>query len=219
MGAKADAQKVAKAVRHRQHAAKIEQFKVSGMEASEWCKKEGVSLSTLYRWQKEAREDFLATSEGQEMAAQLLPEPTMLPSVSPQPQFNAMCGKTFGERYRANRMEAVAEWKRSKLSATEWCRQQGIPRTTFQRWKEDVREMAEEYEAFAKQSTASSQMLQPRFTELPALPPAANEPSHPVPASGETAIRIQMGGMVIEIQKEADARLTESVVRALAKQC
>ncbi len=135
MGAGAEAQKIAIAVRHRRNAEKVKECQSSGKSIAVWCKQEGISTSTYYRWLRQTREEFLDSDEGQKMAAQLLPGP----------------------------------------------------------------------------DKATKMLPGPRFSELPAFPAE--------PASIGAAIRIQIGGAVVEIQKETDARLAESVVRALAKQC
>lgn len=138
MGAKLEAQKVAMAVRHRHNAEKVKECQSSGMSIAAWCKKEGITSTTYYRWQKQTRQEFLDSDEGKGMAAKLLAAPSVPPAMLPEP----------------------------------------------------------------------------RFSELPAFSPKAVE----APGTG-AAIRIQIGSAVVEIQKETDARLAESVVRALAKLC
>jgi transposase-like protein len=108
------------------------------MSVKAWCQQEGITPTTYYRWQREIRRDFLASAEGQEMAAQLLP-------VAAQP---------------------------------------------------------------------TKMLPGPRFSEVPAL-----SLETPAVSCAEPAIRVQIGEAVIEIQKETDARLAESVVRAFAKLC
>lgn len=220
---KQNAQQVAKEVRLRQRAEIVMECQASGMSKSDWCRQNGIKVDTYYKWQKQVRETVLNAVENNSMSLAMAGSAQASPAMSPRPQINEVQTKTFGEKYQVSQIEAVAAWKKSNLSAAEWCRQQGIPKSTFHRWKVNAQAIAEgvleETHMPVEQSMASSQMLQPRFTELPALPPAVYEPSYPEPAAGEPAIRIQMGGMVVEIQKEADARLAESVVRALANQC
>lgn len=218
---KQNAQQVAKEVRLRQRAEIVMACQASGMTKTEWCKQNGINVDTYFKWQHQVREAAISAAENNNIAlpGPLAPEDAL----SPAPPSNEIQGQTRGEKYQASQIEAVVAWKKSNLCAAEWCRQQGIPKSTFHKWKVKAQEIAEAVlEGFhtpAEQNMDSPQMLQPRFTELPVLPPAAEEPSPPEPAAGGTAIRIQMGGMVIEIQKEADARLAESVVRALANQC
>jgi hypothetical protein len=127
-------------------------------------------------------------------------------------------------RWRQQR-EKVIECQCSGQTIHAWCKGHGIAPSTYYRWLERVR--IEELQAMVEKNVLSLQTenqksipAQPLFTELPALPAAvAEEPSAPEPAAGEPAIRVQIGGAVVEIQKEADARLAESVVRALAGQC
>ena len=211
---KRDARQVAKEVTFRKWANIVIACQSSGLNTVDWCKENGVVPSTYYKWQHRVRAVVL---EAEEKNGTPLAQPPL--AMLPPPQLNEIQPGTFGEKYLASRMEAVAAWKESNLSAAEWCRQQGIPKSTFHQWKVQAQEL-EERGMLPEQYRSSSQALQPRFTELPALPAAvAEEPSAPEPAAGEPAIRVQIGGAVVEIQKEADARLAESVVRALAGQC
>lgn len=138
MGAKREAQKIAQAIRHRQNAERVVECQCSGLSVTAWCEKQGITKTTYYRWQRQAREEALIAMKGNGKPAELLVEPMESPAMLPAP----------------------------------------------------------------------------RFSELPAFSQETVE----APGTG-AAIRIQIGGAVVEIQKETDARLAESVVRALAKLC
>lgn len=126
-------------------------------------------------------------------------------------------------RYRQN-AEKVMECQNSGQSIAEWCRREGISNNTFYRWRRRAREQAvesiENKNTLVVQESGSQAItaapVQSRFVELPALEP---RPKEIQPPDKDTAIRIQLGGAVIEIQKKTDARLAESVVRALSKLC
>jgi transposase-like protein len=122
-------------------------------------------------------------------------------------------------RYRQN-AEKVMECQNSGLSIAEWCRREGISNNTFYRWRRRAREQAveamETKSTLVVQESGSPAPVQSRFVELPAL---ELRPKEIQPPDKDTAIRIQLGGSVIEIQKKTDARLAESVVRALSNLC
>lgn len=220
---KQDARQVAKDVHFQQWANIVLACQSSGMRNVDWCRGNGVNLATYYKWQRRVREAALNAMEKSSMSLAETTSTQPHSAMSPLARFNETQAEALGKKQQWDRVAAVAAWKKSKLSAAAWCKKQGIPTSTFHAWKKEAQEAGQGivavYSVPAEQSGVSPHALQPRFTELPALPPAAEEPPCPKPATSEAAIRIQMGGMVIEIQKEADARLAESVVRALAKQC
>lgn len=126
-------------------------------------------------------------------------------------------------RHRQN-AEKIMECQNSGLSIAEWCRREEISTNTFYRWRRQAREMAvesmESKNALVVQgadsSAISTEPAHPRFVELQA--PASKQITMQPPGR-DTAIRIQIGETVVEIQKKTDIRLAESVVRALARLC
>lgn len=98
-------------MKYEEYKNKEKEYRASGQTAVKWCEQEKISVQTLRTWQKRVKKRE-ANEKG------MLNEPQ---------------GKSYAE-YR----ELVIAAKTSGITAKEWCKQRGIPYTTYGTWRKKV---------------------------------------------------------------------------------
>jgi hypothetical protein len=108
----------------------------------------------------------------------------------------------------SERRQYVEECRASGKSARAWCREQGIPYTTYGNWAKN------------KPRTNSSEANE-RVSWAAVVPIAESSDMHmPQPVTGfQSKIRIKSGNFEINVEQGFDPDLLSSVLRAVSSTC
>lgn len=112
----------------------------------------------------------------------------------------------------------------SGLNDFEYCRTNGIPRSTFYRALARLRQKACELPGRSERPECRQEVVPINISELPIsredrmhpVSPVVDEPS---PASFEATMRITLGGSTLELTNHADTALVASILSMLNSRC
>lgn len=205
-------QQVTKMVRFRRIAGQVKECQASGMAKADWCREHGVNLSTYYNWQKEVRDEAIKAMQVEDAIAK-----------PPKSKFAElpMLTESREDRQMRKQINGVIAYRNSGMGVMAWCKEQGISRTTLNRWQKEVeayaQDITEEQGTSEGPASVSPYTLQPHFAQVPTVPELTESVAST--RNPETAIRIQIGQAFIEIQKNTDVQLAEVVVRVMVEKC
>ena len=117
-------------------------------------------------------------------------------------------------------MELITLCRQSGLSDDQWCREHGIPASTFYRHVKILRQKACDVPAPVRENISPKQEVVPvQVTDI--QEPDRIKNSFPIPEIGvqEPAIRIHLGSAYIDIMNHADTTLLSAAVMALKTVC
>ena len=117
-------------------------------------------------------------------------------------------------------MELITQCRCSGLSDERWCRDHGIPVSTFYRHVRLLRQKACDVPAVVRGDVSPKQEVVPvQVTDIREADRAKN--SFPMPETGVRgpAIRIHLGSAYIDIMDHADTTLLSAAVMALKTLC
>lgn len=193
---------------------KILECQSSGLPIRTWCKIQGISTSTYYRWQKEVQKEAIKAMEKEQLPVGTPSESIPPLSASQKEDLEALASPTDArlKEYR----DMVADCEKSGLSIREWCARECIPEGTYysrlQRLKEALIQLPDTQEI--------TSVSPPPFVELQVALPEPTEKT--TSSSGnKAAIRVNINGgdTILDIPREANIRLVETILRVLTKQC
>ena len=112
----------------------------------------------------------------------------------------------------------------SGLSDFEYCRDNGIPRSTFYRALIRLRNQACDLPARSERPECRQEVVPINISELPiSREDRTISDSHmvdePLPASFDATMRITLGGGTLELTNQADTTLVASILRMLNSRC
>ena len=117
-------------------------------------------------------------------------------------------------------MELITRCRRSGLSDDRWCREHGIPVSTFYRHVKILRQKACDVPVSVKENISPKQEVVPvQVTDIQDL--GRTKTGFPMPESGvgEPAVHIYLGSACIDVMNHADATLLSAAVMALKTLC
>ena len=117
-------------------------------------------------------------------------------------------------------MELITRCRCSGLSDDRWCREHGIPVSTFYRHVKILRQKACDVPVSVKENISPKQEVVPvQVTDIQDL--GRTKTGFPMPESGvgEPAVRIYLGSACIDVMNHADATLLSAAVMALKTLC
>lgn len=113
----------------------------------------------------------------------------------------------------------------SGLNDFEYCRTNGIPRSTFYRALARLRQKACELPARSERLECKQEVVPINISELPIsreedrMDPLSHVIDEPSPASFEATMRITFGGSTLELTNQADTALVASILSMLNSRC
>ena len=112
----------------------------------------------------------------------------------------------------------------SGLNDFEYCRTNGIPRSTFYRALARLRQKACELPDRSERPECKQEVVPINISELPIsredqIHPVSHVVDEPLPASFEATMRITLGGSTLELTNHADTALVASILRMLNNRC
>lgn len=112
----------------------------------------------------------------------------------------------------------------SGLSDFGYCRDNGIPRSTFYRALTRLRQQAYELPARSERPECRQEVVPINISELPIsredrMHPVSHVVDEPLPASFEATMRITLGGSTLELTNQADTALVASILSMLNSRC
>ena len=112
----------------------------------------------------------------------------------------------------------------SGLSDFEYCRDNGIPRSSFYRALTRLRKQACDLPARSERPECRQEVVPINISELPIsredqIHPVSHVVDEPLPASFEATMRITLGGSTLELTNQADTALVASIMRMLNRRC
>lgn len=112
----------------------------------------------------------------------------------------------------------------SGLSDFEYCRDNGIPRSTFYRALIRLRQQACDLPARSERPECRQEVVPINISELPIsredrMHPVSHVVDEPLPASFEATMRITLGGSTLELTNHADTALVASILNMLNSRC
>ena len=117
-------------------------------------------------------------------------------------------------------MELITRCRQSGLSDDRWCREHGIPVSTFYRHVKILRQKACDVPAAVKGNIPQKQAVVPvQVTDIQKLNRIENSFSMSGSRIQEPAIRIHLGSAYIDIMNHADTALPSAAVMALKTLC
>ena len=117
-------------------------------------------------------------------------------------------------------MELITKCRCSGLSDDRWCREHGIPVSTFYRHVKILRQKACDVPIPVKGNIPQKQEVVPvQVTDIQELDRMGNSFSMSGSRIQEPAIRIHLGSAYIDIMNHADATLLSAAVMALKPLC
>ena len=117
-------------------------------------------------------------------------------------------------------MELITRCRQSGLSDDRWCREHGIPVSTFYRHVKILRQKACDVPAPVRENISPKQEVVPvQVTDTQNLDRIEDSFSMSGNRIQDSAIRIHMGSAYIDIMNHADTALLSAVVMALKAPC
>ena len=120
--------------------------------------------------------------------------------------------------------QVILAARSSGLNNFEYCRSNGIPRSTFYRALARLRLHACEIPARAERPEYKQEVVPINISELPIsredrMHPDLHMVDEPLLASFEATIRITLGGGTLELTNQADTALVASILSMLNSRC
>lgn len=117
-------------------------------------------------------------------------------------------------------MELITRCRQSGLSDDRWCREHGIPASTFYRHVKILRQKACDVPAPVRENISQKQEAVPvQVADIQEPGRAKNGFTMPETGVQEPAIRIHLGSAYIDIMNHADTTLLSAAVMALKTLC
>ena len=112
----------------------------------------------------------------------------------------------------------------SGLSDFEYCRDNGIPRSSFYRALTRLRKQACDLPARSERPECRQEVVPINISELPIsredrMHPVSHVVDESLPASFEATMRITLGGSTLELTNHADTALVASILNMLNNRC
>lgn len=135
-----------------------------------------------------------------------------------------MMNKRAAHRSDEEWHQIILAARASGLNDFEYCRTNGIPRSTFYRALARLRQKACELPGRSERPECRQEVVPINISELPIsredqMDPLSHVVDEPSPASFEATMRITLGGGTLELTNHADTALVASILSMLNSRC
>ncbi len=135
-----------------------------------------------------------------------------------------MMNKRAARRSDEEWHQIILAARTSGLNDFEYCRTNGIPRSTFYRALARLRQKACELPDRSERPECKQEVVPINISELPIsredrMDPVSHVVDEASPSSFEATMRITLGGSTLELTNHADTALVASILRMLNNRC
>lgn len=135
-----------------------------------------------------------------------------------------MMNKRAAHRSDEEWHQIILAARASGLNDFEYCRTNGIPRSTFYRALARLRQQTCELPVRSERPDFKQEVVPINISELPIsredqMDPPSHVVDEPSPASFEATMRITLGGGTLELTNQADTSLVASILSMLNSRC
>ena len=135
-----------------------------------------------------------------------------------------MMNKRAAHRSDEEWHQIILAARASGLNDFEYCRTNGIPRSTFYRALARLRQKACELPGRSERPECRQEVVPINISELPVsredrMHPVSHVVDESLSASFEATMRITFGGGTLELTNQADTALVASILRMLNSRC
>lgn len=135
-----------------------------------------------------------------------------------------MMNKRAAHRSDEEWHQIILAARTSGLNDFEYCRTNGIPRSTFYRALARLRQKACELPDRSERPECRQEVVPINISELPIsredrMDPLSHVVDEPSPVSFEATMRITLGGSTLELTNHADTAMVASILRMLNSRC